>query len=290
MTRTTEELSAAKSKWTIAWRSPRRLLIAAAIFHLLVTVSVYGVGRYAVFPGTFDRNGIAVSFASDGIKLRDEAARLGDDLRRGQIRNWLAAVSPFHIKLYSIGFAFFSPVFGSTILSAEPVNALCYLAILVLIFQIGREIFNRRAALIAATTVALWPTFLLHTTQLLRDPLFLVGILAFILVILRLLCRSLSWPKALLAGTGGGLLAVFIWLARDNMGALLIAAVLLGTAMQIVRQIREKKFHAASLMGMALLAVVSTDGTGLIPKFRKPHAHRWDLETPGPARSSPGST
>src|SRR5207302_845570 len=159
-----------------------------------------------------------------------------------------------------------------------------------LIFQIGREIFNRRAALIAATTVALWPTFLLHTTQLLRDPLFLVGILAFILVILRLLCRSLSWPKALLAGTGGGLLAVFIWLARDNMGALLIAAVLLGTAMLIVRQIREKKFHAASLMGMALLVVVSAGVIGLVPKFRKPHAHRWDLETPGPARSSPGST
>ena len=43
-------------------------------------------------------------------------------------------------------------------------------------------------------------------------------------------------------------------------------------------------------MGMALLVVVSAGVIGLVPKFRKPHAHRWDLETPGPARSSPGST
>src|SRR6266480_954597 len=175
MTRTTEALSAVKGNCTSVWLSPRRLLIAAAIFHLLVTASIYGLGRYAALPGAFDNNGIAVSFASDGRKLREETAELSEGLARGQIRDWLNATSPFHLKLYSICFALLGPLFGSTILSAEPLNVLCYLGILVLIFDLGREVFNRRAGLIAAATVALWPSFLLHTTQLLKDPLFLVG-------------------------------------------------------------------------------------------------------------------
>ncbi|HEV7798311.1 MAG TPA: hypothetical protein VGO73_09155, partial [Pyrinomonadaceae bacterium] len=70
-----------------SWRNPdrlrrmRRLLIAAAIFHVVLTTSIYGLGRYAVLPGTFDTNGIAVSFASDGLKLSQEAAGLSELLR-----------------------------------------------------------------------------------------------------------------------------------------------------------------------------------------------------------------
>jgi hypothetical protein len=274
MPRTTEAPSAAKDVWTRVWLSPRRLLIAAAIFHLVVTVSIYGLGRYAVLPGTFDTNGIAVSFAPDGIIFQEEAAKLSDDLARGQIRDWLTAASPFHLKLYSICFALLRPWFGSTILSAEPLNVLCYLAVLVLTFNVGQEALNRRAGLIAAATVALWPSLLLHTTQLLKDPLFLVGMLAFILVNLRLLSRSLSWSKALLTGVGGGLIALFIWLVRDNMGELSIATVALGAAMLIVRQFREKHFQAANLVGMALLIVLSVGVTRVVPKFHQRDAHR----------------
>ena len=273
--------------WTRVWLSPRRLLIAAAIFHLVVTVSIYGLGRYAVLPGTFDTNGIAVSFAPDGIKLREETAKLSDDLARGQIRHWFIAASPLHLKLYSVCFALLGPWFGSTILSAEPLNALCYLAILVLIFNLSQETFSRRAGLIAAATVAVWPSFLLHTTQLLKDPLFLVGMLAFILVNLRLLSRSFSWPRALLAAAGGGLVAIFIWLVRDNMGELLITTVALGAAMLVVRQLREKHFQTANLVGMALLIAVSVGVTRVVPRFRPPNERRGAVETTARDNVSP---
>jgi len=277
MTLTTKALSAAKD--TSFWLSPRRLLIGAAIFHLVVTITIFGLAHHGALPGTFDTNGIAVSFAPDGIGFREEAAKLGDDLARDPVRNWLIATSPFHVKLYSLGFALLGPWLGYTILCAEPLNALCYVAILVLIFNLGQEAFNRRAGLIGAATVALWPSFLLHTTQLLKDPLFLVGMLAFILVNLRLLSRSFSWAKALLTGAGGGLIAFFVWIARDSMGELLIATVVLGAAMLIVRQFREKQSQAANLIGMALMLVVTVGVTRVVPEFHKPDATQGTIET-----------
>ncbi|MFN2509835.1 MAG: glycosyltransferase family 39 protein [Pyrinomonadaceae bacterium] len=271
-TRTTEALATPKDSWTGVWLRPRRLLIAAGVFHLVVTISIYGLGRYSALPGTFDHNGIAISFAPDGVQHLEEAVNLSDGLAGGQIRDWLAAASPFHLKLYSICFAFLRPWVGSNILSAEPLNVLCYLTVLVLIFKVAQEIFNPDAGLIAAATVALWPSFLLHTTQLLKDPLFVVGMLAFIFVNLRLLSRNFSWQKALMTGAGGGLIAVFLWLARDSMGELPIAAVALGAAMLIVRQFWEKHFQAANLVAMALLIMVSVGVTRVVPEFQKPDA------------------
>jgi len=291
---TTDRLLAvkdAKDTATRVWpnpRRPQRLLLAAAIFHLAVTITIYGLGRYAILPGTFDTHGIAVSFAQDGVEDHADVTSLSEVLTRGQIRDWVTAPYPFHLKLYSICFAVFGPLLGYTIISAEPLNGLCYLAILILVFKLGQEAFNRRSGLIAAATVALWPSFLLHTTQLLKDPLFLVGMLGFILIDLRLLSRSLSWPKALLTGVGGGLIAVFIWLARHNMGELLIATVALGAAMLIARQVREKQLHAANLVGMALAIVVSVGVTQVVPKFRKPDAPRGAaLERPAAPPSNP---
>jgi hypothetical protein len=270
MTPIGEVLLSTRGKATNAWLSPLGLLIAAAIFHLVVTATIYALGRYAVLPRTFDTNGIAVSFAQDGLEHRADAAALSELLRRFYLRDWLTAPLAFHVKLYSICFALFGPWSGLTIISAEPLNVLCYLAILILVFQLGREAFNPRAAIIAAATIGLWPSLLLHTTQMLKDPLFIVGMLAFILINLRLLSRSFSWAGALLAGAGSGLIAVFVWLARDNMGQLLIATALFGAAMLIARQLQERRVRATNLTGMALLLLMTISVTRVVPKFKKP--------------------
>jgi hypothetical protein len=274
------------------WLSPRRLLIAAALFHIIVTASIYGVGRYAVFPGMFDENGIAVSFAPDGIEFREETATLSEGLARGQIRDWLAARAPLHVKLYSPSFVLLGRLFGPGILSAEPINLLCYLAILSLVFRLGQEVFNRRAGLIAAAAVALWPSFLLHTTQLLKDPLFVMGMLAFIFVNVRFLSRSLSLRQALLSAACGGLIALFTWLARGSMGELLIGTVALAGVMLVLRQFWERRVQAgsstranggklqlANLLGMTLLIVLSVAVTRLVPQYQNPKPPFGPLET-----------
>ena len=49
------------------------------------------------------------------------------------------------------------PALGEeVVVGAEPLNILFYLASLVLIFRLGREVFNRRAGLLAAGAVALY--------------------------------------------------------------------------------------------------------------------------------------
>jgi hypothetical protein len=169
-------------------------------------------------------------------------------------------------------------LFGATILSAEPLNAICYLTILLVIFNLGREVFNRRVGLIAAITVALWPSFLLHTTQLLKDPMFLVGMLVFILVNLYLLCRSISWTTALMIGAGGGIVALFTWLMRDSMGQLLIVTVALGAAILAVRQVWEREFQPANLVGMALVIALSVGVVRFVPRFKDPWRARDNVE------------
>jgi hypothetical protein len=126
------------------------LLCAAAVLHLVLVVAVYGLGRYALSPGTFDENGVAVAFASDGVRYRADAAALSEALRRGEVRSWAGANHPFHVKLYSVCFALFGPALGFNVVGAAPLNAFFYVAVLSLVFGLGREVFGRRAGLLAA--------------------------------------------------------------------------------------------------------------------------------------------
>jgi 4-amino-4-deoxy-L-arabinose transferase-like glycosyltransferase len=251
------------------WSDPLRLLIGAAIFHVVLTIAIYGVGRSELFPGTFDQNGIAISVAPDSVQYRADITLLSELLWRGQIREWRAAIYPVHVKLYSICSALFGPLFGLNIISVEPLNVLYYLITLMLVFRLGREAFNRRAGLLAAGMVALWPSYLLHTTQFLKDPLFVAGLLGFVLILLRWLTRVSSWRGAILAGAGGGLLAALLWLVRDNMGELLIATALLGAAMLIARQFALKRLQITNLVGLALLVLITISVQQLLPQYRR---------------------
>ena len=255
---------------TSAWFRPLSLIIAALIFHVVVTSTIYYIGRTQRLPGTFNHAGLAISFAPDGERDRPSIIRLSEDLRSGELRRWVVWRYPFHSKLYSICFALFGSFLGFTILAVEPLNALCYLVSLILIFKVGQEAFNRSAGLLAAVIVGLWPSFLLHTTQLLRDPFFVMGMLAFILIILRLLLRKFSWSRALLYGAAGGCVAIFLWFTRDNMGELMIVIGLLGAGMLIVRQIIERRFQATNSIGIVLLLVMALSVSRVIPKFDDP--------------------
>jgi asparagine N-glycosylation enzyme membrane subunit Stt3 len=85
------------------------------------------------------------------------------------------------------------------------------------VFALGREAFNRRAGLLAATIVAVWPSFLLHTIQLFRDPLFIAAMLLLVLVCARLLARNYGWPKNFIVGAIGTATACLLWRLRSEM-------------------------------------------------------------------------
>ena len=270
---------------------PTRLLLAAAVFHLIVSVTITVIGHNQPLPAVFDRNGIAVGIASDGLKVREEAVRRSEDLTRRQWRTWATANSPVYVKLYSLCFATLGRVVGFNILSIEPINLLAYLAILLLVFYLAREFAVERAALIAATVVALWPSFVLHTTQLLKDPPFIAGMLAFILINICLLSKKHSWRSALLTAAAGGLVAVLVWFSRDTMGELLIATTVLAVMLLLIRLALERRSSATSasdwrarlpsLVGLILLVVISVGVTRLIPAFERRHDIDQGVASPG---------
>lgn len=246
---------------------------------MLLSVAVYAFGRAAVSPATFDENGVAISFASDGVRYRADAAALCESIRRGEFGAWASADKPFHVKLYAVSFALFGSLLGYNVLGAEPLNVLLYLACVALVFRIGREIFGRSVGLLAACAVALWPSFLLHTTQFLKDPLFVALVLALALVNTRWLTREYTWAGALLAGAAGGLVVTALWLARSGTGEVLVALVLLGVLALFARLVRERRLLAANVAGAALVFALTLGVPRLMPNAlelgRSPSSARW---------------
>jgi hypothetical protein len=219
----------------------KRLLLAAALLHIMLTVGLHVAGRTQITPNLIDPDGIMPSFASDSYTYRQPAIFLSAVLKEQGIRAWLAEGEPVHIKLISLLFALFGSIFGYTPLSVELLNLCCYLCVVSLVFAIGKELAGERAGLIAAVTVGFWPSFLLHTTQLLKEPLFISGGLAFILIVTTTLTRTYTKRTAAIVSLITVLFATLLLRIRFQLGLILLAAVGFGLLMLVVRQILERR-------------------------------------------------
>lgn len=230
------------------------LLISAALaLHLSLVVTMSIVGPLAILPGVIDSNGVGISFAIDSVWNRVDAANLAQVLRHRGIVEWIKYPAPFHAKLYSVSFALFDPWSDFSILTAEPVNALLYLAILGLVYLIGSELGGRRVGVVAAGLVALWPSFLLHTTQFLREPQIIAATLLLILIEIRSLTREFSWRQGIVA-TGLTALALgVVWLIRAEMWELIIAVLAIGATLLLARQLHERRLLAGNMLCVILL-------------------------------------
>lgn len=231
----------------------KRFLIAAAILHLSFTVALAVMGRYGVLPDNLDRNGIGISFAADSKDYLIYCKWLVDEFKIGGVSAWLGAELGLHVKLYSLSYAVAGPLLGYNILGAEPLNLFYYLLILTLVFALGRELFTRETGMLAACAAALWPSLLLHTTQLLRDPLFLILFLTIILISAGWLRRRYDWRKGVLTGILGGAASTLLWLVRSQMWEVMLCAALIAAAFLLLRQFRERRLLAGNSISALLL-------------------------------------
>jgi len=234
---------------------PKHLILAAACFHLLVTSTVFFIGHFKLMPSQFNEVGIG-TFAFDGNFYRSEIESLSDLLVHGHVRTWLHANAELHTKLYSLPSAVFKPLTNFNVLTIEPLNNLYYLVILILIFQLARKVFDKRVGILSAMLVAVWPTFLLHTTQLLRDPLVTVALLCLWVVVCFPLISALSWRAGLLLGVMGAVSVVLVWIVRLPMWDVVRATTGLAVLLVVFHQLREKRFMIGNTVGVVLLALV----------------------------------
>jgi 4-amino-4-deoxy-L-arabinose transferase-like glycosyltransferase len=217
----------------------RRLLTAAALLHVALAVGLFWAGRARVAPGLIDRDGIMGSFASDSYKYQKEAGGLAEALGQGDIAAWAGASAPLHVRLISLLFALLGPLFGHSPLSAEPLHLLCYVAVVGLTLALGREVGGERAGALAAGVVALWPTFLLHTLQLLKDTLFVAAALALVLCVTTWLTRTYGPRGAVATGAITAVAVSLLLLVRSNFAVVIFAVALFGLVLLVVRQLVE---------------------------------------------------
>jgi 4-amino-4-deoxy-L-arabinose transferase-like glycosyltransferase len=255
--------------------SPVRLLILAGVIHIALTTSIFLLGRYHLLPGTFDENGIGLTFAVDGTSYQKSATLIVADWHTYGFVVWLRAKAPFHSRVYAVAFAILGRLLGHNILAAEPLNLFYYLGILTCVYVLGREIFNPRTGLIAAVIVGAWPSFLLHSTQLIRDPLAILCLLGLMIVLILLLTREFGWSRAIAVGIAGAMLATLFWITRGNMWNIVLVAITAGLAMLVQRMIREKKLLPGNMIVMlwiiaAALLVPARLESSTLPGVRPP--------------------
>jgi hypothetical protein len=231
---------------------PAWLLLVAALLHLAVTTVIFVIGRSHLMPSQFDRDGVG-EFAHDGKVNQLDAIMLTSKMRNQGLGAWLSAAAPLHVRIYSLSQVPLSGIIGFNILSVEPMNIIYYLAIIALVYKLARTLFDRWPALLAATIVALWPTLLLHTTQPLRDPLLITLVLAFFLIVVRLVTKRFSWPQCVIAGLSGALLLLAIWVVRLAMWDIVRVVVGLSIVLLVWQQVIARRLWIANVLTAAVL-------------------------------------
>ena len=235
--------------------TPRRWLLLAGAIHITLTLAIFLVGHFQLLPAVFDLHGTGLTFAIDGTSYQKLASDLATAWQANGISTWLTIKAPLHCRLYSILFVTFGRILGHNIIAAEPLNLFYYLGILSCVYFLAREVFNARAGLLAAIIVAVWPSFLLHTTQLIRDPLAILCLLVLLLLLLTVLRRELPWRTSITLGASGTALVTLFWVVRGNMWNVVILALGSTIILLVWRMIRSAKMLAANLAVLVLVLI-----------------------------------
>lgn len=249
------------------------LLGVALALHVSLVIVMSTLGPLAVLPTMIDSYGVGISFAIDSSWNRYDAVVLSQVLKNHGIAEWIRYSAPFHAKLYSIPFALFDPWHDFSIFTAEPANASLYILILILVYKIGKETCDRRTGLFAAGIVAVWPSFLLHTTQFLREPQIIVSTLLLIFIAVRWLTTTYSTRQSLSAIVLGTVGLTVIWLIRGEIWELVMAILGLGTFLLVVRQVNERRVLGRNVACALVLLFIALIIPRVVPRYMS-----WQLQ------------
>jgi len=229
-----------------------RLFLILALVQVAVTTSVLVAGRMKLMPSQFSADGLG-AFAADGSVYKDEVMELAQVLKADGLRAWARWPTQLHVRIYSLPLVVLSRWMGFNILAVEPVNLIYYLAILFLVFKLGETMLDRRVGILAATIVGLWPSFLLHTTQLLRDPLLIAAFLILMGGLAFCLRHGYQWQKGVAAGVACAVAVVVIRIVRMPMWDVLWAIALISTCLVVIGFIRFRAVQLGSVLFLALI-------------------------------------
>ncbi|MBI5814203.1 MAG: hypothetical protein HZB29_01180 [Nitrospinae bacterium] len=148
-------------------------------FHMAVSAGMSAVARSTVLASQHNGAGLW-NFALDSFDYHQRAAYLAMLAKTQSVSKlWTvpAASHPFHVKL--VGFSYY--LFGADPLSFSPLNAAAWTLSALLVYSLAGIFAGGagRGAAVAAVVYGLWPSNLMLGSQLMKDPFFNLGVLAF---------------------------------------------------------------------------------------------------------------
>lgn len=231
------------------------LLLAAATLHAMLSLGISLAGRYKLMPSQFSESGIG-AFAYDGFVYQSEITRLARQIKSDGVAAWISSPSELHLKLYSLCYGVVSSHVDFNILTIEPVNLVIYLLVILLVYEIGNNVFGRWPGLLAASVVAFWPSLLLHTTQPLKDSLVILAFLAMVFAATKLLKGGRRLRDTLLLLIYVAVAATANWIIRMASWDVARLVILLTIVALLLRQWRDKQKWSGTVMEVAALTAI----------------------------------
>ena len=210
------------------WKKGLLICSGLIFFHLSLSISLSLIARSTFLASLHNGKGLW-NFAPDSFSYHREALRLLDLLKKGNLSGWWEN-SPFcHVKWIALSYGAITP----DPLSFAPVNAIVWTASVYCVYKIARILLPERQtfSIACALVFGFWPSYLLHTTQLLRDPFYVLGMLLMIWGWVGLL-SGYRWIVLTLLASSGVLIA---YLNRIYILEPLIVLSLLATVLVIWR-------------------------------------------------------
>ena len=245
----------------------RWLLAIGAVLHIFVVILIVVIGNTNWIPGLFTDQGIG-TFNIDNLPYIVQVESLVELIDKYGWGIFFGHAAELHIKLYTISFVLLSPLVGFSVIAGEITNLFYYLVILILVYLLGKYVFNHQVGMIAAMIVGLWPSFIIHTTQLLKTPLLVACTLALFLANVLLFQQHRSLFRNLLAlgfylVTAVTLLSLFESSRRKPLIIAIIIIGLLGLGIQkiFLQSPRARRAMWAGLIVLGVFLIVF----GLLP-------------------------
>src|ERR1041384_603854 len=235
----------------------RLLMAAAVVWHLTVATAVYEIGKHQLAPNHIYPSGLG-KFALDGLFYEPQCVELCSIMKNEGPVAWLTWPTQLHVRLYSLPLMLFIRWSAFNILTIEPLNLLYYLGMVALVFKLGEGVYDRTTGFVAAVILAWWPSLLIHTTQLLRDPLLIVAVLVFVWSIVECLRREFSWRRAALLAAASTVSLVTIRIVRLPMWTLLCVIAGFAVLLLVIRSLQTRRIsRTAVAFGVVLVVVIA---------------------------------
>jgi len=149
------------------------ILLTLAAFHMAVSGVMSLIARSGYFASYHNGRGLW-NFGMDSFQYNLNAGEIVEFIQAGQYHRWLALGEPAHVKLISFTYWIFSP----DPYSFEPVNALVWVMSIALVYHTAHLVCSGhgRVPVLAGVVYGFWPSNLLLSTQLLKDPFYNLGV------------------------------------------------------------------------------------------------------------------